>query len=73
MCQHTSKMQKVVVKTLDTLYTVYIREHRQKISSRLADVGCEGGGGAGLSESVKKGKFVFFQIMLNEVLKICEK
>ena len=33
----------------------------------------KGGGGAGLSESVKKGKFVFFQIMLNEVLKICEK
>ena len=32
----------------------------------------------GLSESVKKGKFVkkrklFFQIMLNEVIKICEK
>ena len=36
----------------------------------------EGGGGGWFSESVKKGTFVtkiFFQTMLNEVLKTCEK
>ena len=52
-----------------------IREHRQKILITLSEFwllsGCEG-----LSESVKKGKFVtkfFCQIMMDEVLIICEK
>ena len=39
-------------------------------------VGWGGGGGGGVSESIKKGKLLtktFFQIMLNEVLKICGK
>ena len=47
----------------------------KKISSCLVDFGFkvvveEGGAVEGLSESVEK---YFFQIMLNEVLKICEK
>ena len=50
-----------------------IREHRQKTLITLSEFwllsGCEG-----LSESVKKGKFVtnfFCQIMMDEVLIIC--
>ena len=57
----------------------FLREHRQKTLVMLReDFGCLRGWGRGgrLSDSVKKGKFVtkyFFQIMMNEVLKICEK
>ena len=47
----------------------------KKPYSSLADFGCKGGGG--LSESVEKGNFMtknFFQIiMLNEVIKACQK
>ena len=51
-----------------------LMEHHQKLLSHLEDFYCSVGGG--LSESVKKGKFVtkiFFQIMLNEALKSCRK
>ena len=45
--------------------------------SRLADVGRKGGGVEGLSESVLRKENLrrknFFQIMLNEVLKSCDK
>ena len=36
------------------------RKHRQKILSHLADLGCRGWG---LSESVKKGKFVILKLI----------
>ena len=54
-----------------------LREHRQKTFVTLSGFWLLRGLG-GLSESVKKGKFVtkiffFFHVMLNEVLKICEK
>ena len=52
-----------------------LREHRQKtFNTRSGFWPLKGW--SGLSGSAKKGKFVtkfFFQIMLNEVLKICEK
>ena len=52
----------------------FMREHRQKPLVMLSGFWPFKGIG-GFSDSVKKGKFVkkpFFQIMLNEVLKICE-
>ena len=52
----------------------------KKFLLRLANFDCKGvevaGGGGGGFESIKKGKIVtkiLFQIMLNEVLKICKK
>ena len=58
-----------------------LREHRQKLVRLsgfwlLKGCGCEGRDGGCLSKSVEKGKFVmkiFFQILLNEVLKVLEK
>ena len=38
--------------------TLFLREHQQKTLSCLADFGHYGGQGEGLSEFVKKGKFV---------------
>ena len=52
-----------------------LREHRQKTFNTLSGF-WPFRGWRGLSESVKKGKFVtkiFFQIILNEILKICVK
>ena len=52
----------------------FVREHRQKTLVMLSGFWPFKGVGD-LSDSIKKGKFVtknsFFQIMLNEVLKIC--
>ena len=47
-----------------------------QLTGALADFGCSGGGGGGMSESIKKENLwrkSFFLLMLNEVLKICEK
>ena len=52
-----------------------VREHQQKRFVMLSRFWPLKGLG-GLSESIKEGKFVtkiFFHIMLNEILKYCEK
>ena len=53
----------------------WLREHRQKTFVTHSGFWPSGVGG-GLSEYVKKGKFltkIFFSVNLNEVLKNCEK
>ena len=54
----------------------YLREDQQKTFVTLSGFwSLRGWGGGGVSESVKKKNLSpksFFQIMLNEVLKICE-
>ena len=64
----------------EKLYYIFYtkrREHQQKTFAMLSRFQqLRGWGGGEFSESVKKGKFmteIFFQIMLNEVLKIYEK
>ena len=68
-------IEHLILSKRNIMFGKLVGEHWQKTFVKLSGFHLLRGWGS-LSESVKKWKFtlkIFFQIMLNEVLKICEK